>query len=136
MPAVDEREHAQREMESELELAREIGSGRLWFGVLAGPVAWAVGLMVSYPLVPASCAVESALPLVVATFLTAAVTAAGGIVAWGCHRALARRDAAGDLWRGLSRASLMATGGIALSALFFLTVIGHAVAMLLVGPCQ
>lgn len=126
---------AERELEAELELARDAGSVRLWFGVLAGPVGWALALMVSYPLVPASCVLESMLPLIFVTVLTGALIAAGGVIAWRCQRSLTRRLGPGDMWRSSTRAELMATGGIVLSALFFLTTIGHAAAMLFVGPC-
>lgn len=127
---------AERELEAEREIAREIGTWRLWFGALAGPVGWAVALMVSYPLVPASCVLESMLPLIFVTVLTGALIAAGGVIAWRSRRALAaRQQESGDMWRSNTRAELMATGGIVLSALFFLTTIGHAAAMLFVGPC-
>jgi hypothetical protein len=85
---------------------------RLWLGILAGPVAWILQLLVSYPLAQNSCHAEfrSQHPLALEAIAGAALllVGAGAITAWRAREAVPA-DASPNGGRSIDRAHFMAT---------------------------
>jgi hypothetical protein len=100
----------------------------LWFGVLAGPAAWSIQLLIGGELPEFGCAPGAGAQEVygwgiealirAATALLAVVTLSGGIVSYGCWRR-ARRDAtdADD------RAAWMGLAGVMTNVVFFVIIV-------------
>lgn len=115
--------------------AGERGTLALWFGVLAGPLAWTVHLLLSYALLPVACSTGIGWVLHAVTLLTAGVTAWAGLVAyrrWQRHRDDPRDGVRGPRsgWR-----RFMALSGVALSALFFVVILLEGLPVAIVSPC-
>jgi hypothetical protein len=114
----------------------------LWAGVLAGPIAWAADLGVSYAIVKWSCGHQTIAVLRLITLATLAVIAGGAYASWRAL-SLAPDDVpldgppthAGPVLV-LSRARFMAVLGLASSALFAVTVIGMAVPRWVLDACH
>jgi len=109
----------------------------LWFGVLAGPVAWAVLLQTNYVLSYVACEQRQTWMLHLATVLAIVVIVVGGLTAW---RAMPRsgahdRDAADIVETAVKRARFMAVGGVILCAWFALVVFATSIPILLLHPC-
>jgi hypothetical protein len=107
----------------------------LWFAVLAGPLAWMLGLNAQYGLVRVACAKGSMFSLHAVTVLTLALALAGVFVArreW--HRA-------GRAWPDehagtLSRSRFMAVLGLLAGALFSLAIVSQWLANVFLNPCM
>ncbi|MGH2757585.1 MAG: hypothetical protein ACRDI3_07335 [Actinomycetota bacterium] len=107
-------------------------SAALWFGVLAGPIAWVVHVAAGYILEDTACSPASSSPTIlgieivplylVMTSVLAAVTAAAGLVAYRCKGRIAVIDTVAS-----ERARWMAWAGVLVSTLFFV-IIGLAFA--------
>ncbi len=124
---------------------RSIGRLPLWFGLLGGPLAWALQLVVNYYLVSISCALELrdfmileipgfALLMVLVTLLTLAVTLAAGAVAWWTWR----RTGVGsqtDLSAADGRTHFLALGGLLLNGLFAVAILLAGLSNLFLSPC-
>jgi len=116
----------------------------LWFGVAAGPILWAVHLVLSYGLVSLACsrgffnftASGVAGIVVVLTALTlvfAAVVLYAGILARRNRREF---DERGTLrGRVEERHHFLATSGMLLSALFFPAIVVSLIPAFVLGPC-
>lgn len=107
------------------------GSWRLWFGLLAAPIAWTIELILNYSLeewfacAPSTRDEGRVLGLsvdtvaVVVTSVLAAVALAGLLVSLACRRAL-RETKDGDVGQ---RARWMALAGIFNSALYLVIIL-------------
>jgi hypothetical protein len=60
----------------------EPGDVRLWFGALGGPIAWAIHLVLLYPLVPFVCQAGGSILLYIVAFVLIGVIVFAGITAW------------------------------------------------------
>ncbi len=109
------------------------GTALLWFGVLVGPIGWAVRLQASYMLVTSACAAGSQLRIHLVTVVTALFALAGAFVAWRCMRALGEGSTAASGAGGRSR--FMAVGGIVISIWFFVQILVEGMPALIVGAC-
>lgn len=108
-------------------------SSALWFGMLAGPTAWAIQVASGYILEDTACSPASTseailgiriVPLfTVVTAVLAIVTLVAGVTAFRCSRRLGP----GDDTVSAQRARWMARAGIIVSVLFFV-IIGLAFA--------
>jgi hypothetical protein len=105
----------------------------LWSGILAGPIAWAFDLVVSYALVKWTCASQQTLILHLVAVLALITIGAGAFLAW---RAWRQGSAANSGDEGLKRAQFMAVLGLASCALFALTVVAGAIPPLILNACQ
>jgi hypothetical protein len=117
----------------------------LWFGLLTGPGAWTIMLLVNYSLEEViSCTAAAATPGLVLGFglksiililnaVLAAVTLIAGLVSFRCYRFLTRGDikSATD-----ERARWMAVAGIMLSILFLLIIAISSAAPFLLDVCE
>lgn len=120
------------------------GSARLWFGVLAAPIAWTLQLLATYSLeewfacAPSTHAEGEVLGMsvgAVASLITtalAAVAVAGLFVSLGCRRAL-RRSAESDVDQ---RARWMALAGIFNSVLYLGIIVVSYGPPLLLDVCE
>jgi hypothetical protein len=118
------------------------GSAFLWFGVLGGPAAWSVEIIVGYGVEEIACSTGSASEeiegigiepiIVLLTLFLGAVTAAAGLLAFGCLRRLrASRGAAPG-----GRAEWMAIAGIATSAIFLVLILVNLLSVVFLGVCE
>lgn len=116
------------------EIAREIevrpSSVGLWGGIMAGPVAWAVGLELRYALVPWACKSGFRWVLTAVSVPFLLVCAAGFFLAW-CGWAAGEADSVRPM-----RVRFMAVGGMLLSAAFFLTIIAGTIPDFFFRPCD
>jgi cytochrome c biogenesis factor len=109
----------------------------LWFGVLAGPLAWAALLQTNYVLSYVACEHRQTWMLHLAAALAIVVIAMGGLTAW---RAMQRSDAhhresADTAETAAKRTRFMAVGGVILCAWFALVVFATFIPVLVLHPC-
>lgn len=105
----------------------------LWTGILAGPVAWAVDLSLSYALVKWTCIGRRQDVLHLITVAALAVVAVGAVISW---RALQRTEHPTDGGRPPQRARFMAILGLCTCALFALTIVAGAIPAWVLDACQ
>jgi hypothetical protein len=132
------------------------GPRRLWWGVAASPVAWALTELLGYPMVARSCEsaagadgmrglAHPAVWMVGLTVLFAAVAASGVWVAWRNVRATARPVAGAAVTslpavvegRGArpGRAHFMAVAGVFVSSIFLVGTLLYALPSLILNLC-
>jgi hypothetical protein len=119
------------------------GSIRLWFGILAGPIAWAAQIVVAPDLNEVLCypgagadrgevlGIASETFLILFTALLALVTAAGFLSALSCTRKLAQVEDG----VAINRARWMARAGMLVSLLFFLGIVANFAPLLILSAC-
>ena len=107
----------------------------LWTGILAGPIAWAFDLTVSYALVKWVCHTNGYAVLMVITLVSLAIVVGGAAVSW---TALMRTtsDVPTDGGRPRQRARFMAVLGFASCALFTLQILAGAIPHWVLDACQ
>lgn len=111
------------------------GIAALWFAVLAGPIAWMLGLNLDYALVRVACARSTMLPLHLVSLLTLVLALAGGWIAWREWRR------AGEEWPGegagtLPRSRFMVVLGLMGAPFFALVILAQWVSKLFLNPCM
>ncbi|PWU45685.1 hypothetical protein DLE60_24985 [Micromonospora globispora] len=124
--------------------ARLAGGLLLWYGVLGGAVAWAVHLLVAWPLDELTCAAGSekisAVPLWqavgLAVVLPGLVTAGSLAVAALAWRRTARAQSAGVQDPAFGRSRMLAVVGIWANLLFLTIIVLGGVAVLVLPACQ
>ena len=107
----------------------------LWTGILAGPLAWAFDLGVSYALVKWSCVSQRPAIFHLITAACLLIVAAAAVVSWF---ALDRTSNAGPTDGGAprQRARFMAILGLTSSALFGLTIVAGAIPHWVLSACD
>ena len=93
----------------------------LWAGILAGPVAWALDLLISYAVVKWTCLRAQQWPLDVCTLGALALAAAGAALSWHALQQTMYAEPT-DGGAPPQRAKFMAILGVATSALFALQI--------------
>lgn len=111
------------------------GIAMLWFAVLAGPVAWTIGLNLDYSLVRVACVRETMLLLHLVTLVTLALAAAGGWVAWR-EWGRAGAELPGEEGGTLPRSRFMSVLGLLGSAFFALVIVAQWIGKLFLNPCM
>jgi hypothetical protein len=118
------------------------GSALLWIGVLAGPAAWSVEMIIGYGVEEIACSsgtvgeeivgvgVEPIIVLL--TLFLGAVTGAAGLLAFGCLR---RLRSSGETATS-ARAEWMAIVGIATSAIFLIMILVNLFSVVYLGVCE
>lgn len=124
--------HEARERER---LRRPRGVLALWFAVLAGPLAWMLGLNAQYGLVRVACARGSMLYLHAVTVLTLALALAGVWTAWREWRRTGR-EWPDERLGVIPRSRFMAVLGVLAGALFSLAIVCQWLANLFLNPCM
>lgn len=108
--------------EAEKTLAHRPSAARLWFGFLAGPIAWALHLGASYAAVPYVCGGGLAPLLHVITALAVALSALGFISSLASWRTAGKPShTRGGGVEG--RTSLLSIGGMALGVFFSFVIV-------------
>lgn len=118
-----------------------IGSAALWFGILAGPFAWGIQILIGYNLEEIVCSESSSsqdlLGIGVETVILwlhvilLAITIAGVVVSFSCWR----RARAGDGSVG-GRAAWMAVSGMMVSILFLIVIASGFFPTLFLDTCD
>lgn len=111
------------------------GVAALWFALLAGPLAWMLGLNAEYGLVRVACARDGMLYLHAVSVLTLALALAGGWVAWREWKR-AGGEAPGEEGGTIPRARFMSALGLLASALFSLAILAQWIASFFLNPCM
>ncbi len=107
----------------------------LWTGILAGPVAWALDLSVSYALVKWVCVSQRGAVLHAITLTALAIVCGGAVVSWIALQRTAD-DVPTDGGRPRQRARFMAILGLSACALFALQIIAGAIPHWMLDACQ
>ena len=111
------------------------GIGWLWFGILAGPLAFLLNLQLSYMLVQPVCVTAHRLVLHLVPVGALLLTVSGGVSAWRNWQRTGRAEsskAAGVL--PCSR--FMAGVGLLTSGLFILVIVAQWLPNFILTPCQ
>jgi hypothetical protein len=111
------------------------GMAALWGGVLAGPIAWALDLGVSYALVKWTCGSQHTSVLHLVTVGALVIIAGGAFAAW---RALEQTPAGAptDGGHAFERGRFMAIWGLWSCAFFTLVVLATALPPWVLDACQ
>jgi hypothetical protein len=126
---------------------RSVSLGALWFGLLAGPLAWMVQELVGYGLAAQACGAEGPRPIPLAPAFgvgelivsgAAVFLAAAGLVtavlAWRrADRLRAEGDQAPDVSH--ERSAFMARAGVITGLFFLFGVLMNAAGYFLIPPC-
>jgi hypothetical protein len=107
----------------------------LWTGVLAGPVAWALDLTVSYALVKWTCSSQRQEMVQLTTAVALAMTCGGALVSWLALQHTAA-DAPTDGGQPRQRARFMAILGLGSAALFALAIVAVAIPRWVLDACR
>jgi hypothetical protein len=111
------------------------GIALLWAGLLAGPVAWALDLTVSYSLVKWTCGSQHTMVLHLITIVTLAIVG-GGALASAAALAHAPADAPLDGSAPPDRGRFMAVLGLVMCALFATTIVANTIPRLVLDACS
>ena len=111
------------------------GIAVLWLVVLAGPLAWLLGLTAQYSLVRVACAKGTMLPLHAVSVATLALALGGAAVGWREWRRTGRQ------WPGegdgtLPRSRFMVVLGLLASAFFTLVILAQWLTNFFLNPCM
>jgi len=112
----------------------DVSERALWFGVLAGPLAWLLHLGLSYPLVPLSCATEWGAVFHLISLVTALAAVAAATVAWQSWQQLRAEGPEGTVQYG--RQGFMALAGLLKSILFLAVILAQWLPVLFISPCN
>jgi hypothetical protein len=109
----------------------------LWFGLFAGPLAWAALLESNYVLSYVACEQRHTWMLHLSAGVALAVVAAGATSSWRAAYPPRADDAASTdpVDTAAVRARFMATGGLILCAWFAVVILATEIPALLLHPC-
>ena len=107
----------------------------LWTGILAGPIAWALNLTLSYALVKWTCSTGRLGVLQGITPGALVLVAGGALLSWRAWRVTAG-DEPTDGGAPRQRARFMALLGLTSSALFALAILAGAVPQWVLDACR
>ena len=108
----------------------------LWAGILAGPFAWALDLGASYALASWMCPAGGEETLMLLPAAAMAIVAAGAAVSWMALRHTPAQGGHKDGGLSRQRARFMAILGLALSALFAVTLVAGALPVWVLDACD
>jgi hypothetical protein len=111
-------------------------NGPLWFGLLAGPIAWIIHLQTSYSLVIWVCKSGHEMALHILSLCCLLLAIGGALVAWAQFNACELTPAARSRDEGLiARSRFMALMGMMNSVLFALIIIAQGIPSFIISPC-
>ena len=106
----------------------------IWFGMLGGPFAGLLNLMIDYPAVDRACVSDNSLILHIFTLVFLAVAIAAGLTAWTIRERIGERpSAAGD---PLARARFMTTVGLFTAAAGVFGILLQWIPIFFLGACH
>jgi hypothetical protein len=107
----------------------------VWWGLAAGPFAWASDMGASYAAAPHACSTGHFYVLHVITVVCVVVALTGFALAFGTHRSLPQNaDKEGHLPR--DRAFFLSLLGIVISVGFAIVIVATAVPRWILSPCS
>ncbi|MFW6098260.1 MAG: hypothetical protein ACOC9Z_09285 [Chloroflexota bacterium] len=117
---------------------------QLWFGVAAGPILWAIQLVVVYALVSLACnwrffsftllgVPGIVVILTTVTLVLSAIVLYAGLLSWHNWRVIQEEEHAHG--RREERHYFLAYSGVLLSALFLLVMLVSLIPAFVLGPC-
>jgi hypothetical protein len=106
-----------------------------WTGVLAGPIAFALDLLISYSLVKWTCDSQHTAVLHLITLGALLLIAGGAFAAWTALAATPAQASSGG-GRPVDRARFMALLGLTMCAFFTVVVIANGVPRIVLDACQ
>jgi hypothetical protein len=107
----------------------------LWFGFLAGAVAWTIHLLASYALVGIACASSASWALYAVTLLTLLLTAAGGLAARRAWQASVPEQPNSTRGAATGFRRHMARWGVLMNLLFGLAILLEGLPVAFLSPC-
>src|SRR4051812_19338848 len=107
----------------------------LWLAVLAGPIVWMVSFGANFALVPWACTLKWKPALYAVSALAFAITAGSGYVSWNEWHRLGR-ELPGEAGGAIPRSRALASGGVALSAMFALVIAAQTIVEVMLGACE
>ena len=122
-------------MAQEPELSNPGSLLALWYGVLAGPIAFMTQFQLKFMMVPWACAIGSQIWLTVVTVVALAFPVSAGLISfrmWSAAGPSLEDEQGGQI----GRTRVMGICGIALSAMFALAMIAQAIPDFIIGACQ
>jgi len=105
----------------------------LWFGMLGGPMGWALNQQISYSLVPQICKTGHHAWIHITSIVCLAIALSAGVVALKSLRAQERPIEQEE--SDSARPSFMAVLGIMSSLFFSLIIVAQIIAGFMVDPC-
>lgn len=113
-------------------------TGRLWFAVGTGFIAWSLHLLLSYWAISVACDTHiGAIDLVlhILTLVALVATLAAAFYGWRAWRSGPRGDGGGEVVDPARRSAFMGLAGIGLSTLFLIAIIYGEVTVFFLSPC-
>jgi hypothetical protein len=111
------------------------GIATQWAGVLAGPVAWAIDLVLSYSIVQWTCGGGPTIVLYLITLLSLVIIGAGAFGSWRALR-IAPAGVPQDGRQPDERGRFMALLGLWMCSLFAIVVIAGEIPRRVLDACQ
>jgi hypothetical protein len=116
------------------EFRRSRRSLELWFGLLGGPAAGFMFVLVGYPMVDRACVTNNSIWLHVVAFVFLIMSALSGLISWRLHeRAGDWPEAAGGL---MPRVRFMTTVGTLTSILAIIEILFQWIPIFFIGACH
>ena len=108
---------------------------REWVAVMAPPLAWALGLVAKYALVPFVCGSGDTIWMHVVSVITLVIAAGGAVMGWRLY------EGAGGEWPDdrempLARSRFMAAIALMSGGLFSLAIIAQWITSAFLNPCM
>ncbi len=107
----------------------------LWYGLLAGPIAFMMQMQLQFMLVPWTCSIGSQWWLHLVTIVALVFPISAGFIAWRMWTAagMGSEDEQGGQ---IGRTRAMGLAGIILSGMFGVAMIADLIPSLILGACQ
>jgi heme/copper-type cytochrome/quinol oxidase subunit 2 len=123
-----------RSHEALTEFSRTRTSMALWFGMLGGPAAGFLNILINYRAVERACVMDSSLVIHVLTILFLAVAVLAGLTSWRLRQRAGRwPDNAGGM---LARSRFMTTVGVLTSAIAIVGIVMQWIPVFFLGACH
>ena len=111
------------------------GIGWLWFGILAGPLAFLLNLQLSYMLVQPVCVTAHHIILHLVPAGALLLAASGGVSAWWNWQRTGQAESS-KAEGVLPRSRFMADVGLLASGLFLVVIVAQWLPNFILSPCQ
>jgi hypothetical protein len=111
------------------------GIGWLWFGILAGPLAFLLNLQLSYMLVQPVCVTAHHLVLHLVPVGALLLTVSGGVSAWRNWRRTGQAESS-EAGGVLPRSRFLAGVGLLTSGLFIVVIVAQWLPNFILALCQ
>jgi hypothetical protein len=108
---------------------------RLWLALLTGPVAWMIGLVAKYAVVPFACGSTNTWSLHAISIATLIITLIAGFVGWQVWQR-AGREWPSESATPMARTRFMAVMALMSSALFALAIVAQWLSSAYLNPCM